>query len=79
MQSKQKIVLVKPEEVKVENEILLFSHGENNFSFNLRELTATLSRASAKQLSDFSVSPSGYGIHWNELDEDISFTGLVNR
>ena len=25
----------------------------------------------------FKVSPSGYGIHWPLIDEDLSFNGLI--
>jgi hypothetical protein len=25
----------------------------------------------------FEVSPSGYGIHWPELDEDLSIDGMI--
>jgi Protein of unknown function (DUF2442) len=26
---------------------------------------------------NFEVSPSGYGIHWPELDEDLSIDGMI--
>lgn len=32
----------------------------------------TLAKASEKDLRTFEISPSGYGIHWENLDEDIS-------
>ena len=31
-----------------------------------------LRNASISQLNNFEISPSGYGIHWPDLDEDIS-------
>src|SRR4051812_38396633 len=31
-----------------------------------------LTKATPKQLQNFEISPSGYGIHWPDLDEDIS-------
>jgi hypothetical protein len=34
-----------------------------------------LYRASAAQREDFFISPSG--IHWDEIDEDISIAGLL--
>jgi hypothetical protein len=33
--------------------------------------------ASLKQLQNFEISPSGYGIHWPDLDEDISVRAFV--
>ncbi|KLL03534.1 MAG: hypothetical protein MRECE_14c014 [Mycoplasmataceae bacterium CE_OT135] len=36
-----------------------------------------LREATEKQLNDFEITPSGYGIHWEELDEDISVKAFV--
>ena len=33
-----------------------------------------LQRASSEQRNNFTLSP--YGIHWEELDEDLSFEGF---
>jgi hypothetical protein len=27
--------------------------------------------------NEFKISPSGYGIHWSLLDEDLSINGLL--
>ena len=37
-----------------------------------------LSNASPEKLQNFQLSPGGYGIHWPELDEDISIHSFVN-
>lgn len=31
-----------------------------------------LANATKKQLENFKISPGGYGIHWPDIDEDIS-------
>lgn len=36
---------------------------------------ARLAQATADQLQGFELSP--FGIHWPELDEDLSFAGLL--
>lgn len=36
-----------------------------------------LATASAEQLAKFEISPAGYGIHWPDLDEDLSIDGLI--
>ena len=36
-----------------------------------------LATASAKQLSAVEVSPGGIGLHWEELDVDLSVPGLL--
>src|SRR5438445_3753661 len=36
-----------------------------------------LATAKLKQLKRFEISPSGYGIHWPDLDEDLSAYGFL--
>ena len=36
-----------------------------------------LSEATKEQLENYEISPSGYGIHWPELDEDLSVLGFL--
>ena len=37
-----------------------------------------LRKASIEQLQNFEVSPSGYGVHWPEVDEDISIQSFLS-
>ncbi len=46
-------------------------------SANLRELSPLLKAAPEVHLEVMEVSPSGYGIHWPLIDEDISVDGLL--
>ena len=36
-----------------------------------------LARASREQLANWQICSGGYGIHWPELDEDLSTEGLL--
>jgi hypothetical protein len=36
-----------------------------------------LARASAEQLANWKICGAGYGIHWPDLDEDLSTEGLL--
>ncbi|MFA5976203.1 MAG: DUF2442 domain-containing protein [Elusimicrobiota bacterium] len=36
-----------------------------------------LATANPRQLKRFEISPSGYGIHWPDLDEDLSVYGFL--
>ncbi len=36
-----------------------------------------LAGATKKQLKHYEISPSGYGIHWPEVDEDLSVHGFL--
>jgi len=37
-----------------------------------------LENATLDQLQNFEISPNGYGIHWPEVDEDISIKAFIN-
>lgn len=37
----------------------------------------TLSDATMAERSNYEISPAGIGIHWPELDEDLSVAGLM--
>ena len=37
----------------------------------------SLRNATKEQLKKFEISPSGYGVHWPEVDEDISIKAFV--
>ena len=43
----------------------------------LSEVSPRLAGASEVQRNFFRVSASGYGIHWPEIDEDLSVDGLI--
>ena len=45
--------------------------------FQLKDISPTLTKASEEEKLNFELSPSGYGIHWPMLDEDISIDGLL--
>ncbi|MFZ5493948.1 MAG: DUF2442 domain-containing protein [Verrucomicrobiota bacterium] len=44
---------------------------------DLRTTSPRLATATEKQRKNFEISPSGYGIHWPDLDEDLSVDGLL--
>jgi hypothetical protein len=46
------------------------------FGFPVSSVPA-LAKASAKQLSQVELSPGGGGLHWDELDVDLSVPGLL--
>jgi len=36
-----------------------------------------LRNATQEQRENFEISPAGYGIHWPDVDEDLSIDGLI--
>jgi hypothetical protein len=65
------------ENVRFEGENLVLTVDGKEMSFSLYEVSPTFAKATDKERNAFEVSPSGYGIHWPLLDEDISIDGLL--
>ncbi len=43
----------------------------------LEEASRLLATAKEEELQRFEISPSGYGIHWPLIDEDLSIDALI--
>lgn len=71
--------IYKINEVKIENDYLILVIDNQLFRFNLSEISNKLEKASDIERQDYRISPSGYGIHWKSLDEDLSIAGLLNK
>ena len=67
----------KIENIKFEGGDLLIKIDGQDRRFSLNEVSSILKDASDEELNSFEVSPSGYGIYWPLLDEDISIDGLL--
>ena len=48
-----------------------------NYKFDITKISPILSKASAIQRHNYMISPSGYGIHWPDIDEDLSIDALI--
>jgi hypothetical protein len=47
------------------------------YRINLASVSERLARAGDAARRSYSVSPSGYGIHWPGIDEDLTIDGLI--
>jgi hypothetical protein len=45
--------------------------------FRIKEISSALEKASQDERNAYELSPSGYGIHWPLIDEDISIDGFL--
>ena len=59
-----------------ENRLIIEIDGEEK-SYDLHSVSPALAEASEPERMTYEVSPSGYGIHWPLIDEDISVDGLL--
>jgi hypothetical protein len=67
----------KIEKVTIKKGILSLSVDGSSIQINLEDVSGVLANAKEEEQQEFEVSPSGYGIHWPLIDEDISIDGLV--
>jgi hypothetical protein len=58
------------------NHLILDIDGQEQ-AFDLKTISQALLHASEIERTTFEISPSGYGIHWPLIDEDISIDGLL--
>jgi hypothetical protein len=47
------------------------------YDIDLAAHSPKLACATQQQKENVIVSPSGYGLHWPEIDEDLSIDGLI--
>jgi hypothetical protein len=45
--------------------------------FDLNKLSPRLKSSTHSDRHNYEISPSGYGIHWPTIDEDLSIDGLL--
>ena len=66
-------------EMAIENGFLIINKQGRIFRFELKKISERLANATEEELKQFRLSPSGYGIHWYAIDEDISIPALLNE
>jgi len=59
-------------EVVISNGVLKIKVDGKIIRRPLKKISQRLAQASDVELNMFTISPSGYGIHWPLIDEDIS-------
>lgn len=59
------------------NHIFLLVDGKE-FKVRLDKISPKLKSANEIQRNMFTISPSGYGIHWPMIDEDLSIGWLLS-
>jgi hypothetical protein len=67
----------KIEEISFSEDKLLIRVDGQQYSFKLVAISKKLAGASKIEREKYEISPSGYGIHWPMIDEDLSVDGLL--
>ena len=65
--------------LRFEKDLLIISIDNQIYSFKLKDISDKLAKASEKEKQSFRILPSGYGIHWDLIDEDLSLNGILMK
>jgi len=65
------------QEVKFGEKRMFLKVNGKEYVFQISNISKKLANASTLEREKFEISPSGYGLHWPLLDEDLSIDGLL--
>ena len=63
--------------IKFDKHYLFITLDGKHYRVDLRRYSKKLAAANERVKKNFVISPSGYGIHWPEFDEDLSIDGMI--
>lgn len=64
-------------DIHFENDEMIITIDDEQRRFPLSRISSELLNATNSEREKYEVSPGGYGIHWPDLDEDLSIDGLL--
>ncbi len=67
------------EDISFDKDIMILKIDNRVFKLSLHEISTKLEQANEFQRQFYKVSPSGYGIHWPLIDEDLSVEALIKN
>ena len=67
----------KVESISFNGTTMLLRVDGKDYQIDITRQSRRLAAATPEQRKNLVVSPSGYGIHWPGLDEDLSVDGLI--
>jgi hypothetical protein len=63
--------------VRFQQHMLVIEADGKRLLCDLNKLSQRLLQANDEERNNYVISPSGYGIHWPALDEDVSVHALL--
>lgn len=73
------IVIHNIEKISFESNFLFIQIDGKLIKFLLSSISKKLERATDLERSFYKISPSGYGIHWPLIDEDLSIDAIIKN
>ncbi len=71
--------LHKVKSIRFDKAFMVLTVDNKTYKIKLSDVSPKLTKAPDKIRNDFKVSSSGYGIHWPQIDEDLSIDALIKR
>jgi hypothetical protein len=65
------------QEIRFDQEYFIIKVDNQTYRVRIAEISLKLANANEKERLEYSISPSGYGIHWPAIDEDLSISGIL--
>jgi hypothetical protein len=65
--------------VDADHTYLYLEIDDKSYRIRWEDCSPRLAKANLAQRKRFDVAPSGYGIHWPEIDEDLAITPLLKH
>ena len=63
--------------VRFSGSVLHLKIDGKKYDIDLTAQSIQLAKATQQQIENVIISPSGYGLHWPDIDEDLSIDGLI--
>lgn len=63
--------------IRFEENFLLMTVDGTDYRIDLREHSLELAARDERTKKNFKISPAGYGLHWPEIDEDLSIDAMI--
>jgi len=63
--------------IRFQEKFLLMTVDGKDYRIDLQEQSPRLAAKSEQTKMNFVLSPAGYGLHWPEIDEDLSIDGMI--
>lgn len=63
--------------LEFQGQMMVLQVDGQTYQIPIAQASPHLAQASDQDRHHYRISPSGYGIHWPTLDEDLSIQGLI--
>ena len=67
----------KIEKIHFNQDLIILNIDGNQLTIPLDKLSGKLKSATNIERAAYKISPSGYGLHWPLIDEDLSVDGIL--